>query len=310
MKLKLADNSGMILVLTMMMIAVFLSIALGFSVLIISDINKARAIDNSVVAYYAADSGLEESLYLFRKQGVTSTDELRSIRPDSQSLSSAQASWNIENSSDYEEYFLRQRLARGRSAKFFILNRQGDEGKYVKSIVLEWYRGEAEGNVASLQVSLTQLTPQEDTENTESTLVFYTDQSTIELFDSTKPEDEDPHFFCYDLKDRDLSDQLLAIHPDYLMEIKVLGSADQDEVETLTAKAYDISCADIVANDDREESFNPQGINNLTIRSIGSYGQTSQALTAYLPPKGLPSSLVGFVLFSQKDIVKESGLEF
>jgi hypothetical protein len=307
MKLKLADNSGMILVLTMMMIAVFLSIALGFSVLIISDINKARAIDNSVVAYYAADSGLEESLYLFRKQGVTSTDELSSIRPDSQSLSSAQASWNIENSSDYEEYFLRQRLARGRSAKFFILNRQGVEGKYVKSIVLEWYRGEAEGNVASLQVSLTQLTPQQD----EDTLVFYTDESRVELYDSTNPEDEDPPFFCYNLKDQDLSGQLLlTTRPDYLMEIKVLGSGDPDEVETLTAKAYNISCGDIAINEDWEKSFNPQGINNLTIRSIGSYGQTSQALTAYLPPKGLPSSLVGFVLFSQKDIVKESGLEF
>jgi hypothetical protein len=302
MKLKVTDNSGMILVLTMMMIAVFLSIALGFSVLIISDINKARAIDNSIVAYYAADSGLEESLYLFRKQGITSAEELRSIRLADQPLSSAQASWNIENSTDYEEYFLRQRLVSGRSVKFFILNRQEPEA--IKSVALEWYRGNKEGNTASLQVSLTQLTPQEDAE---ATLVFYTDESRVELSDSSPTQNnDDPSIFCYNLKNRDLNGNLLSVLSDYLVEVKVLGSGSDDIVERLTAQAYNVDCADARWRD----NFNSEGISNLTIRSFGSYGRTAQALTAYLPPKSLPSSLAGFVLFSEEDIAKESGLDF
>jgi hypothetical protein len=301
MRIKIGDNSGMILVLTLVMIAVFLSIALSFSVLIISDINKARLIDNSVVAYYAADSGIEESLYLFRKNSVTSTKQLRGIRVDDQELDQSKASWNIDQSADHEEYFLRQRLSRGQSSKFFILNRTEDSGFYVKSISLEWYRGETEGNNASLQVSLTQLKLQKKEE--EDYLAFYTDKSQIEISDTLSMIDP----VCYDLSDLDINNDPHEPPVDYLVEIKVLGSNNSDDiVDRLTVKAYNTSCG--TGPDDYLNSFNSKGISNLTVKSVGSFGRATQVLTAHLPPRDLPSSLVGFVLFSDEDITKAGGL--
>ena len=63
------NQQGIILVMALSIMAILLSIAIGFAVFIISDINKAKSIDNSIISYYAAESGAERTIFLFRKGG-------------------------------------------------------------------------------------------------------------------------------------------------------------------------------------------------------------------------------------------------
>lgn len=288
------DNRGMIIVFTLILLAVFLTAALGFSYFIIGDIGKAKAIDDSVVAYYAADAGMEESLYLMKKLDLPGTmASLKAARPDGASLASSTGRWDIAGSNDFEKTVLRQRLRNGQSARFFILDRSG--ANQTKSFTLEWYR--SIGTSAKLQVSLTQLSPQFQGE----TLVYYTDFSQVENADTLSSGNAAK---CFDLRDASLGGGTLATPSDYSAEFTVLGT-DADFVDRLLVKAYDKSCSGLAAPADFEASYNPQGITNLTLKSRGSFGRAAQTIVAHILPKDSVSGLFGFVLFSEEDVAKE-----
>jgi len=282
------DNRGMIIVFAVMLLAIFLSTALGFSYFIIADINKAAAIDDSIVAYYAADAGLEESLYLLKKQeAAASLAELKKIRPSGGELAGAGANWSIVDSADFERNVLRQRLYDGQSVKFFILNRANTpDSNQTKSVVLKWFKGGA--NTPKLQVNLTQLSPQRDDKS--GAWVYFTDASEVELSDT------DPR--CFDLQDLSLGGVPLPA-VDYLMELKVLGGPG-DFVERLSVDAYNDYCDAWQSAD-----LNQEGITSLTLKSTGSHGRAVQTIVAHILPKNPVSGLFSFVLFSEQDVVKD-----
>lgn len=279
----------MIIVFTLIMLAVFLTTALSFSYFIISDINKAKAIDNSIIAYYSADAGMEESLYLLKNQELAESVEiLKDKRPSPIEMTLSKGIWDISSSTSYETSVLRQRLHNGQSAKFFILNRSGiTDQNTTKSITLEWHKGGA-GSTAKLQASMTQLTSQ-------GSLIYFTDRSELEV--------DDLLVKCFDLKDRDISGSLLSPLPDYLVEYKVLGENNEDYVDTLEVKAYSIACDS--NPDTMAAAYNPSGITNPTVKSSGTYGRSTQSIIAHILPKDPVSGMLGFVLFSEQDVTKE-----
>jgi hypothetical protein len=60
---KFSSSRGISLYLTLIFLAVLLSISLGLSVILISQISVIREMADSVVAFYAADTGIERELY-------------------------------------------------------------------------------------------------------------------------------------------------------------------------------------------------------------------------------------------------------
>lgn len=282
------DNSGVVLIFTLLIMSVLISVAISFSYFIISDINKARAIDNSIVAYYAADAGMEESLYTLKKQqSVKFLTDLKAQKGSGE-LATAKSGWDIGESTDFETVFLRQRLSNGQTVKFFLLDRAAANG--AKSIIVDWKKG---GSTApQLQVSLTQLVPQTDPQT--NAKVYFTDTSEVETADT---ENNGVGPTCYALKDRDINGDLLVSRPDYAVEFKVLGLTEEEYVDSLTVQAYD--------SDDCSGQPNPAGITNLTLKSKGVYNKSNQYIIAQLAPSDTLSGLAGFVLFSERDITKE-----
>ena len=59
---------GSILIMTVIMMAGFLVVAVEFAMFTISGIRQARQFDNAAVAYYSAESGTESALYQVRKE--------------------------------------------------------------------------------------------------------------------------------------------------------------------------------------------------------------------------------------------------
>ncbi len=62
------SQKGISLVLTFFIMTIILATVLGIGVILFSEIKIIRGMGNSVVAFYAADSGIEKTLYFDRKK--------------------------------------------------------------------------------------------------------------------------------------------------------------------------------------------------------------------------------------------------
>jgi len=286
------NQKGIILILALMIMSILLSTALGFGFFILSDLRQAQEIDNAVVAYYFADSGIERTLYLFRHGGkekignfTDQEDALWAIDKDGDINNDVQPDWTIGESTDYEPTFFRQRLYNGQNAKLYFIGRS-DGTNISKSIEIAWFKGL---NSPKLQVVFTQLNPEI---NDEDVLVYYTDINKIEISDSDLETGGAP--VCFNFKDKDIEDFSLDLPSDYVVELKVLGTGG-DYVDNLSVKAYSGSDCSIDY---------PRGISNISIKSIGTHNGARQAIYANIPPRDPISGLFGFVLFSEEDITK------
>ena len=68
-------QSGTILLFALMIMASIVITATGLTAVILSSLQQSRAIDNSIIAYYAAESGVEEAVFDTRKNGALPTEE-------------------------------------------------------------------------------------------------------------------------------------------------------------------------------------------------------------------------------------------
>jgi hypothetical protein len=73
MENKVRNNSGMVLVLSILIIAAVLATAVIFANLVIRQIRQSRLIDQSIQAYYLAESGSERALYQSRRREAVKT---------------------------------------------------------------------------------------------------------------------------------------------------------------------------------------------------------------------------------------------
>lgn len=284
------NEKGIILILTLVIMSILLSTALGFAIFVLSAIRQAVIIDDSVVAYYAADAGLEKSLYLLRQTEVERIGDkddpadgtlFKILGAGNVNLENG-ASWNLSLSTDYEKNPLRQGLANGQSVKLFFLDRNTGENR-TKSFRVEWHTG---GGTPRLQVSATQLDPQFK----DGILVYYTDLNE----NTTNQDSGQGAVYCYDFSDKTIAGVFDI--SDYAVEIKVIG-AGSDYVESLRVVPYSAEgCA--------PGAEFAEGVTNLTIHSLGQYRKTNQEITASILPRDPVSGLLGFVLFSEADIAK------
>jgi len=61
-------EKGVTLLITFLIMGIALSIVLGVSVILVSEIKVIRGMGNSVIAFYAADTGIEEIIYFDNKK--------------------------------------------------------------------------------------------------------------------------------------------------------------------------------------------------------------------------------------------------
>ncbi|MEI6627749.1 MAG: hypothetical protein WCL61_04080, partial [bacterium] len=278
-------------VYTLGVMSMLLAVALVFSNVMMSDLNQAKSIDNSVMAYYAADSGLEKSLFYLRQadkdiafiRGITRFDLLKN-----------NSFWSTSRSTSSEQLFLKERLKNGEGVKLYFIGRAGNNPtNETKCFDLSWNRSFDKENgtpgTAKLQVTFTQLQPQQKFLSEDGQIMAnYTDRSDV--------IQNDKQLSVFSFLDKDFNGN--SIISDYVVEIKVLGQQINDEVERLLIKTY--KDGDCNAN-----SFYKNGLSSNTIISSGQYRGNVQEIIAHIPPRDPISGLFGFVLFSESDIVKE-----
>lgn len=67
-------EKGVALYLTILIMSVLLGVGLGISTLLIRQIRMIKGVGDSVVAFYAADSGIEKAMYAYYKAGFSLAD--------------------------------------------------------------------------------------------------------------------------------------------------------------------------------------------------------------------------------------------
>lgn len=280
------NQQGVILVMTIVIMSILIATGLGFAVLVLSDLRQAQQIDNGIVAYYGANSGVEEGLYWMRKDiensDIATVDALKNIAP-TKTLDN-KATWDINDATDFQNIISRERLYNGQSLKFYILGRSvgsNDTG----SIGIKWER-DAGYATTQLQVVATQLNYQQ-AEN--DALIYYTDTNKVIV---NPDQDRD----CVPLLDEEIPGNTDADY-DYVFEVRALGETEDDVIKSLNIQAY---------SNDNCTSLNLEGITNISLTSTGRYRNSQQTITAYVPPRDPVSGLFGFVLFSQEDITKDN----
>lgn len=268
----LKNQKGVILAMTLIVITLLLAVAIGFATLIIPDIQQARTIDNSVVAYYAAEAGIERNLYLLRKKGVTSTAIILS-NISSSTLPSNNSRWNTSSSTDYEPVFIRQRLYNGQAVKLYFLNRESNPTSSTH-MKIEWDEPAGAGNMI-LHLAYTQLTPSIDPVT--NALVFPSGEKDI-------------------ISGGTYIEPLPEQGKNYVYEFRALGGMGiNDFIEKLKVTACDDPSCTII---------NDQAISNITLISVGTYQKAVQQIIAQIPPQTPASGILSFVLFSEEDITK------
>lgn len=65
------SKKGIILYFAMLIMSALLGISLGLSTIIITNIKVIREIGNSVIAFHAADTGIEQAMYILYQQGTS-----------------------------------------------------------------------------------------------------------------------------------------------------------------------------------------------------------------------------------------------
>lgn len=92
---KTNNQKGVSLLLTLLIMAALLVIALAVSRLSLGEIKLARDIPSSLIAYYAAEAGIERAIYEERIQGGASNISDCSVNLDNQSSYGTQVAGNI-----------------------------------------------------------------------------------------------------------------------------------------------------------------------------------------------------------------------
>lgn len=67
------SNKGVSIYLAVMTMAILLAIAIGLSAILVIQIKTVKGMGNSVIAFYAADTGIERVIYAARKEGYLPT---------------------------------------------------------------------------------------------------------------------------------------------------------------------------------------------------------------------------------------------
>ncbi|MFA6410935.1 MAG: hypothetical protein WCW26_05185, partial [Candidatus Buchananbacteria bacterium] len=143
-------QSGVVLILVILIITVILGVAAVFSNLIVSDIQQSRLIDQSIQAYYLAESGAERSLYQVRRReaitdcsllGLSSVCNQDGYCADNQTIPcinqrggfdwDIRGGWQVAASNEEETSFV---LKEGESFQIDLFNPYQSEDSNIRSV--------------------------------------------------------------------------------------------------------------------------------------------------------------------------------
>lgn len=312
---RIRNKAGQTLLLSLLILAGVSAAGIGFATLILHQIQAAENIDNSIYAFYAAQTGLERSLWvvkdsrhdglpLFSETGPDTIDRIAEMSPG-HPIRMGDASVYVDEATPEEEsrkFF----LEKDESVQIDLFDPDDPFGQNPDPITISHLWISWDNNPCPptdpgypcygtgsewVEISWTGWTADGSSyNNVEKILLSSLDLSFIDV-----PADNplcpssgtiQCTFFPLDpLPDEDI------IY--YQVRVKAL----YDKVEALEVKAV---------NQISPNQYEPVAIpSRVYVKTIGKYGRTQQALSASLPWRIPASGLLDYVVFTEKELKKE-----
>jgi len=278
---KFKKQNGSVLVFAVLLMFFAAATAITLSIVLFDEIRAAQNVDQSLKAYYAAESGIEQSLdYIILERQDKSAileDTLTVVRGYSATFTD-QASYEIDSTetvSQATELKFDLNIQASQQLDLFNPDDQSvDLG--IDSIALDWKQDcPADGDNSRVEVTLIQWVPGAWFDPDSNPPIYkniYTCGSEVPVED-------------YDCRAIEVSPS-----PGYNYRLRV-KSLDCN-LPQVQAQLYD--------NADSRINLFGQAV----VKSIGSYGRSRQALEARLPWSLPLTGLADYVIFSQEDLVK------
>ncbi len=289
---------GIITLLTLMLMAVITSLAVTASVLMVNELRMTETIGQGIVSSYAAEAGMEDGLYTLKEDRDSGkalnngSDDAITDQTNAQTLSN-NSSW--ARTAGLETSFNITRLSRDQTATLDYFNADDPSiGAGIESIKVDW--GDNCSQASWLETSMTSF----------SYIVgmgFDFSPSQHIYKDAQGCIPNGTRCTSITFNDVGLGGNIIA-GGNYRFGFRVLDIDTSNsckntgtccDLENLTVTGY---------NDDNAMGDVVDIPAHLTIKSIGSFGNTQQAITASVPWKAPMSGLASFVLFSEQDITK------
>jgi len=265
------NHQGTILLLALMVMAGVMTVSIGTATLIISEVKQSLQLDQSIIAFYAAESGSERALYQARAQNF-----------NPQAFS--QLSVELDNNASYQlvatdtEPVLYKNLSQDETYQVDLYDPHslGELTNPIKSVSLQW-----EGASSWLEVNWS---------------CWNTAGSLGEPKSGYFAQSADPVFI-------DLFDAANC----YLYRLRIM--ARHGDANSIQLKAY--SEVDPVAACQGAENCRVPLPARVQIKAVGKYPGNStaasrQAILLTMPEKPPLSGLYDYVLYSEEEVKKEN----
>jgi len=270
------------LLLALLLIAALTATGIGLSVLIVGELRSSSNIDNSIVAYYAAETGIEQALLKVRDgrqhttlAGTISGEAPNSLTSLSGNLTSVVAGWKTDGSTASENTILTS-LPKNKSAEIDLFNPDDGTALGIRSVQFTWSDRcpliESWLEVSYVYWKLSSSTWSSD------------DQA---VYKNIYPCGTTGRYSC---------NPALADYFDPSTIYKLRVKALYCDVDNLVISAY----PNINATGNKIDISS-----RVNIKSVGSYANSQIALTASTPWSASIMGIFDYAIFSETDLTKK-----
>lgn len=266
---------GTVILLSLLVLSSVVIAAAGLGSLILSSLQQTRIIDSAIIAYYAAESSVEEALYLLRRGEDVDPASLSTADP--QPLGNG-ATW--QRQVGLGESVVRTEIPRDSFQEFTLFdpdamfNEAANRGLDIAKIVVDWAPEAGCGTVdlPCPRLNVTVLQWQRE-------LIAWSENAAKTSVYTSTPEEP-------------RSSATIALDDPLNRFYKLRLRADDADLRDVAVSFYDSA----------DQLTNVPG--RVLIQATGDYGGTRQQLTVRLPRKPPLSGIFDFAIFSECSVVK------
>ncbi|MBI5733352.1 MAG: hypothetical protein HY973_00185 [Candidatus Kerfeldbacteria bacterium] len=261
------NQSGTVLLLALLVLASLLGSSIALGSLVIGNLQQAKNIDDAVMAYYGAESGIEKKVYDIRKSDTFTTSTSDTL--------SNHTGWTttVRESGELVIDFLQKDKSIGLDLYNFD---DPNPGAGIESVYITW-----QGGTTWLEIKFTEWSPGSN--------IAWPSQQEVSALKGT---------FIY--SGGLATNNSLVSNKAYHMEIKALRGDASD----INLNFYDIDDGGPACSNNCVKVNVP---NRLEIDSTGTYGKSRRVIRVNMPRKTPMSSLYEYVLFTERSLTKGAG---
>lgn len=277
-KKKIKIQNGNVLLLALLVMAGIMTAGLGIGAIILNEIKQARNIDFSIVAYYAAESGIEQAIFKLKKEDAVLNCPIGACGENGfcsggEGEACLAANGNLDNNASWERTIVDRepqiygKIDKDDSMQVDLYDPEGGVATGVESVKIEWTPECVPPASSEIEVGYINWDP------------------SIGWSSSVEQK------FKYSALASPVINNGFSSSKSYRLRIKALFC----DISNVIVTAWE---------NDNAAPLQKEIPARIVLNSVGKYGTVRQAIKVTMPRRSPMSGLYDYVLFSECSLVK------